>query len=86
MVDQYGRRVEIIVLDMCDGHGPQPWIRVSWHRGVLLGRGYYRPAELNAALALVDVGSLVEIIDLRSTLAAQVQKGASSAMRLGTRR
>jgi hypothetical protein len=38
MVDGHGRRVEVILLDRCDGCGPRPWIRVSW-RGVLLGPG-----------------------------------------------
>ncbi|MGI5231897.1 hypothetical protein [Actinoallomurus iriomotensis] len=67
MVDRYGRRVEVIRLDR--GHGPQQWIRVSWRRVLLgpgtpgLGQGYYRSAE--AALAHVDVESLVEVIELR---------------------
>jgi hypothetical protein len=65
MVDRYGRCVEVILLDRCDGHGPREWIRVSWHHRILLGRGYYRSAELADALALVDVESLVEVIDLR---------------------
>jgi hypothetical protein len=69
MVDRYGRVLDLICLDRCDGHGPQPWIRVSW-RGVLLGSGtpglgpgYYRAPDL--ALAHVDVESLVEVIELR---------------------
>jgi hypothetical protein len=65
MVDRYGRRVEVILLDRCDGHGPRQWIRVSWHHNIRLGRGYYRSAELDDALALVDVESLVEVIELR---------------------
>ncbi|WP_329254380.1 hypothetical protein OG417_12295 [Actinoallomurus sp. NBC_01490] len=65
MVDRYGRRVEVIRLDR--GHGPQQWIRVSWRRVLLgpgtpgLGQGYYRSAA--AALAHVDVESLVELIE-----------------------
>jgi hypothetical protein len=68
MVDRYGRRVEVIVLDR--GHGPQQWIRVSWC-GILLGpgaayagigRGYYRTVA--AALRHVDVESLVELVTL----------------------
>jgi hypothetical protein len=58
MVDRYGRRVEVIVLNR--GHGPEQWIRVSW-RGILLGpgmtyggigQGYYR--TVRAALRHVD--------------------------------
>jgi hypothetical protein len=64
-VDGRGRRVEVIRLDRGDGHGPRPWIRVSWYHRILLGRGYYRPAELDDVLALVDVETLVEIIELR---------------------
>lgn len=64
MIDAYGRIIEIIVLDRCDGRGPQPWFRVSKHR-ILLGRGYYRRHELDQVLALVDVESLVEVIPLR---------------------
>lgn len=60
MVDGAGRRLEVIVLDR--GHGPQPYIRVSWHHHILLGRGYYRRGEMDQALALVDVDSLVEVI------------------------
>jgi hypothetical protein len=69
MVDGYGRRLEMIVLNR--GHGPQQWIRVSW-RGILLGpgmtyggigRGYYR--SVTAALRHVDIASLVEVIKLR---------------------
>ena len=61
--------MEVILLDRCDGRDPRQWIRFSW-RGVLLspdreyagiGSGYYRRVE--DALALVDVKSLVEIID-----------------------
>lgn len=72
MVDRYGRRVEVILLDRCDGHGPREWIRVSW-RGVLLGPGceydgigggYYRRVE--DALTYVDPESLVEIHRLRT--------------------
>lgn len=37
-VDATGRRVELIILDRCDGRGAQQWIRVSWH-GVLYGDG-----------------------------------------------
>lgn len=67
MVDQYGRSVEVITL--VRAHGPQHWIRVSWH-GVLLGpgstpgpgQGYYR--TVSAALAHVDVESLVELVIL----------------------
>jgi hypothetical protein len=69
MIDRYGRRVEVIRLDRCDGRGPREWIRVSW-RGVLLGpgtpglgQGYYRSPD--AALAHVDAESLVEIVQLR---------------------
>jgi hypothetical protein len=67
LVDRYGRRVEVIRLDR--GHGPQQCIRVSWRRVLLgpgtpgLGQGYYRSAA--AALAHVDVESLVELIELR---------------------
>ena len=61
-VDAYGRRVEVILLDRADGHGPRKWIRVSW-RGVLLGVGYYRTVD--AALAHVDVESLVEVVILQ---------------------
>jgi hypothetical protein len=68
MVDRYGRCIEVITL--ARDRGPQHWIRVSW-RGVLLGpgstpgpgQGYYRTVA--AALAHVDVESLVELIDLR---------------------
>ena len=68
MVDRHGRRVEVILLDRCDGRGTRPWLRVSWC-GVLLGpgcdhglgSGYYRRVE--DALALVDAESLVEIIE-----------------------
>jgi hypothetical protein len=59
MVDRCGRRLEVIVLDR--GHGAQQWIRVSV-RGVLLGRGYYR--DPHEALLLVDVDSLVELVEL----------------------
>jgi hypothetical protein len=62
MVDQYGRSVEVILLDRCDGRGPRQWIRVSWH-GFLLGRGYYR--AIADVLALVDAETLVEVIDIR---------------------
>jgi hypothetical protein len=66
MIDRYGQTVEVIALNRGDGHGARPWIRVSW-RGVLLGpgttpgpgQGYYRTVA--AALARVDVESLVEI-------------------------
>jgi hypothetical protein len=51
----------VILLDPSDGRGPREWFRVSW-RGVLLGRGYYR--RLPDVLALVDVESLVEVIDM----------------------
>lgn len=68
MIDRYGRRVEVIRLDRCDGRGPREWIRVSW-RGILLGpgtsglgQGYYRSPD--AALAHVDAESLVEIVEL----------------------
>lgn len=64
MIDQDGRVVEVIVLDRCDGRGPQPWFRVSKRR-ILLGRGYYRRHELGQVLALVDVESLVEVIPLQ---------------------
>lgn len=47
------------------GYGSQPWYRVSWHRNVLLGCGYYRMCELGHALALVDVHTLVEVFELR---------------------
>ncbi|GLY83381.1 hypothetical protein [Actinoallomurus iriomotensis] len=50
MVDERGRRVEVIVLDLGDGLGPRQWICVS-RRRVLLGRGYYR--------AIADVLALV---------------------------
>ena len=68
-VDARGRELEVILLDRSDGHGPQEWIRVSWDR-VLLGagttpgpgQGYYR--NLDAALALVDADSLVEVVIL----------------------
>jgi hypothetical protein len=60
MVDGDGKRLEVIVLDR--GHGPQPYIRVSWHHRILLGRGYYRSCEMHEALALVDVETLVEVI------------------------
>lgn len=65
MVDGRGRIIEVIVLDRCDGHGPQPWYRVSWHHRILLGHGYYRMHELDAVLALVDAESLVEVIELK---------------------
>jgi hypothetical protein len=69
MVDRYGRCVEVILLDRCDGRGAQPWLRVSYHR-VLLGPGtlpgpgpgYYRTPA--AALAQVDAESLVELVRL----------------------
>lgn len=61
MVDGDGKRLEVILRDLCDGRGPRPWIRVSW-RGVLLGLGYYRNHE--DALRHVDAASLVEIIVL----------------------
>jgi hypothetical protein len=82
MVDRYGRRVEVILLDRCDGRGSRPWIRVSW-RGVLLGpgcqyagigRGYYRRVE--DALALVDVESLVEVIDFPRLHPARAARGS----------
>jgi hypothetical protein len=60
MVDGQGRQLEVIYLDR--GHGPQQWIRVTWH-GFLLGAGYYR--RVGEALALVDAESLVEVIELR---------------------
>jgi hypothetical protein len=67
MVDRYGRRLEVITLDR--GCGPVSYVLVSWH-GVLMGegtpgpgQGYYRNVE--AALAYVDVESLVEVIELR---------------------
>lgn len=60
--DAAGRRVEVIRLDR-DGRGARQWIRVSWHHRILLGRGYYRLAELDAVLALVDTEGLVEVID-----------------------
>lgn len=60
-IDALGRRAEVIQLDRCDGHGPQPTIRVSW-RGILLGAGYYRdPAD---ALALMDAATTVEVVTL----------------------
>jgi hypothetical protein len=68
MVDRYGRVVEVITLDR--GHGPQHWLRVSWH-GILLGpgaayagigAGYYR--TVTSALRHVDVESLVEVVPL----------------------
>jgi hypothetical protein len=69
MVDRYGRCVEVILLDRCDGRGAQPWLRVSYQR-VLLGPGtlpgpgpgYYRTPA--AALAQVDAESLVELLHL----------------------
>lgn len=71
MIDRYGRRVEVIRLDRCDGRGSQEWIRVSWH-GVLLGpgttelgQGYYRSPDV--ALEHVDAETLVEIIELRTS-------------------
>ena len=82
MVDGKGRRLEVIVLDRCDGHGPQQWIRVSWHHRILLGRGYYRRGELSEALALVDVGTLVEVIPLPvRPLAVQARAASRSAIR-----
>jgi hypothetical protein len=77
MVDRHGRRVEVILLDRCDGHGPRQWIRVSW-RGVLLGpgcdragigSGYYHRVE--DALRLVDAESLVEVIDFPRPLVSR---------------
>lgn len=65
MVDGRGRVIEVIRLDRCDGHGPQPYYRVSWHHRMLLGRGYYCEHELDAVLALVDVETLVEVVELR---------------------
>jgi hypothetical protein len=38
MVDGRGRVIEVIMFNR-DGTGPQPWYRVSWHHGILLGRG-----------------------------------------------
>jgi hypothetical protein len=72
MVDRYGRCVEVILLDRCDGCGPQPWLRVSYRR-VLLGPGtlpgpgpgYYRTPA--AALTQVDAESLVELLALPVT-------------------
>jgi hypothetical protein len=57
MVDGDGKHLKVIVLDR--GHGPQTWIRVTWH-GFLLGAGYYRTVD--EALRHVDVETLVEVI------------------------
>jgi hypothetical protein len=65
MVDGQGRIIEVILRDLLDGCGPRPWYRVTWHHRILLGRGYYRMAELDAVLALVDAESLVEVIELK---------------------
>src|SRR3569623_1575521 len=79
MVDQDGKRLEVIVLDR--GHGPQQYIRVSWHRRFLLGRGYYRRHEMADALALLDVGSRVEGSPFRPRrLAAQSFAAPRSAI------
>jgi hypothetical protein len=59
-IDGRGRCVTVILLDR--GHGPQPYLRVTWHHQILLGAGYYRHVE--DALALVDIESLVEIVPL----------------------
>lgn len=84
MVDGRGRVVEVIRLDRCDGRGARTWIRVSWHR-VLLGpgtpggpgQGYY--SIVDAALAHVDVASLVEVIELRSYVCGGARMLATTA-------
>jgi hypothetical protein len=67
------------------------WIRVSWHR-VLLGpgtpggpgQGFYRPVD--AALAHLDVASLVEITELRPLAPSHAEvPDATSAARAGGR-
>lgn len=45
-----------------DGHGPQPWIRVSTHKNQLLGEGYYRDVE--EALQHLDRETLTEVLTL----------------------
>ena len=73
MTDGKGIELEVIVLDR--GRGPVECIRLTWRRYLVgpgtppLPPGYYRTAAaalaVLAAVAGVDVASLVEVIELR---------------------
>lgn len=82
-VDGLGRRLEVILLDRCDGAGAQQWIRASL-RGVLLGHGYYR--RMADALALVDVDTLVEVLPMHTSGASHEPQSRRGGRRHRARR